>query len=65
VALPIPFMLARTAAGIAPFGAVSPMAVRRLADDLIVDDSAASADFGWSPRTFHPDASAWTPPPLP
>jgi nucleoside-diphosphate-sugar epimerase len=65
VALPIPFMLARTAAGIAPFGAVSPMAVRRLTDDLIVDDSAASADFGWSPRTFHPDASTWTPPPLP
>lgn len=69
VPLPIPFMLARAGAAIAAhlpaFGAASPMAVRRLMDDLIVDHSAASADFGWSPRSFRPDARAWTAPPLP
>jgi len=69
VRLPIPFMLARAGAALVAhlpaFGAASPMAVRRLMDDLIVDHSAASKDFDWSPRTFHPEAHAWTPPPLP
>jgi nucleoside-diphosphate-sugar epimerase len=68
VALPIPFTMARAAAGIAArfpaFRAASPAAVRRLEEDLIVDHSAAIGDFGWSPRPFRPDASAWTPPPL-
>ena len=68
VALPIPFTMASTAASLAArlpaFRAASPAAVRRLEEDLIVDHSAAIDDFGWSPRPFHPDATAWTPPPL-
>jgi nucleoside-diphosphate-sugar epimerase len=67
--LPIPLSLARAAAGLArkgtAAGAATAAAVARLGADLIVDDAAASADFGWSPRAFHPDAGTWTPPPLP
>ncbi|MGH8172930.1 MAG: NAD-dependent epimerase/dehydratase family protein [Rhodanobacteraceae bacterium] len=69
VPLPIPFMLARAGAGLAAhlpgFGAASRSAVQRLGQDLVVDHAAAIADFGWSPRGFHPDASAWIPPLLP
>ena len=67
--LPIPITLARAGIGVArrlpAFGAASTSALDRLGEDLVVDDAAASADFGWNPRAFHPDASAWTPPPLP
>lgn len=68
IALPVPFTIARAVSGIAagfpPFRAASPAAVRRLEEDLTVDHAAAADDFGWSPRSFYPDASAWTPPPL-
>jgi len=30
-----------------------------------VEHGAAAADFGWSPRAFHPEPGDWTPPPLP
>jgi len=67
--LPIPITLARAGVGIArrlpAFGAASTSALDRLRDDLVVDHAAAVADFGWNPRNFRPDASAWTPPPLP
>jgi nucleoside-diphosphate-sugar epimerase len=67
--IPIPITLARAGVGIArrlpAFGAASTSALDRLGADLIVDDAAAAADFGWNPRDFRPDASAWTPPPLP
>jgi nucleoside-diphosphate-sugar epimerase len=67
--LPVPIALARAGVGIArrlpAFGAASASALDRLREDLVVDHAAAAADFGWSPRDFRPDASAWTPPPLP
>lgn len=69
--LPIPIALALARAGIGlarklpAFGAASTSALDRLGEDLVVDDAAASADFGWNPRAFRPDASAWIPPPLP
>ncbi|HJU39535.1 MAG TPA: hypothetical protein VJ724_08165, partial [Tahibacter sp.] len=66
--LPIPPSSARLAAALARasgFGAASAAAVARLDRDLIVDHAPAVADFDWSPRAFAPDASAWTPPPLP
>ena len=37
----------------------------RLQLDLVADNAAASADFGWSPRGFHPDPATWQPHPLP
>ncbi len=46
------------------FAAASSAALDRLASDLVVDDAAARADFGWSPRAFHPTAADWTPAPL-
>jgi len=67
--LPIPIALARAGIGLArrlpAFGAASASALDRLGEDLVVDDAAAVADFGWNPRDFEPDASAWMPPPLP
>jgi nucleoside-diphosphate-sugar epimerase len=67
--LPIPIALARAGVGITrrlpTFRAASPSALVRLGEDLVVDHAAAVADFGWSPRDFRPDASAWTPPRLP
>lgn len=55
------FALAR-AAGLHPPHAT---ALARLHADLIAEDAAAVADFGWSPRAFRPDATAWQPAPLP
>jgi len=66
--VPIPMPLVRIAASLARSagaGAATAAAVARLGRDLLVDDSAAASDFGWSPRPFRPDAGAWTPPPLP
>ncbi|HEY0181025.1 MAG TPA: NAD-dependent epimerase/dehydratase family protein [Dokdonella sp.] len=34
-------------------------ALDRLGRDLVVDDAAARADFGWSPRAFTVDAQTW------
>ena len=69
LALPIPLALARAGIGLASrlpaFRAASASALRRMNEDLVVDHAAAVADFGWTPRDFRPDASAWTPPPLP
>jgi nucleoside-diphosphate-sugar epimerase len=69
LALPIPFMIARAGLGLArqlpAFRAASASALQRTNEDLVVDHAAAAADFGWSPRDFRPDASTWTPPPLP
>ena len=47
------------------FRAASAGALARMREDLVVDDAAAVADFGWSPRAFRPEARDWTPPPLP
>ena len=69
LALPIPLALARAGAGLArrlpAFQAASASALQRVIEDLVVDHAPAVADFGWTPRDFRPDASAWTPPPLP
>jgi nucleoside-diphosphate-sugar epimerase len=37
----------------------------RLQLDLVADNAAASADFGWSPRGFRPDPATWQPHSLP
>jgi nucleoside-diphosphate-sugar epimerase len=34
-------------------------AIGRLRQDLVADNAAAHADFGWSPRAFHPTPHAW------
>lgn len=43
---------------------ISAAAIGRLRVDLVADNSAASADLDWSPRTFHPDAACWRATPL-
>jgi len=67
--LPVPLALANAGAGFArnapAFRAASAGALARMREDLVVDDSAAAADFGWSPRAFAPEAGDWTPRPLP
>lgn len=67
--LPLPLTLVRTGSGIArrtrAFAAASAAALERMAEDLVVDHSAAAADFGWSPRAFKPTERDWSPPPLP
>jgi len=67
--LPIPCALARACAGITrstrTLAAASPAALLRVNEDLVADNSAGAADFGWSPRDFRPRADDWTPPPLP
>jgi len=69
LALPVPLAIATAGAGLArvspAFRAASAGALARMREDLVVDHSAAAADFDWSPRKFAPDASDWTPPPLP
>jgi nucleoside-diphosphate-sugar epimerase len=69
VGLPVPIAIANAGAGVArrspAFRAASAGALARMREDLVVDHSAAAADFGWSPRAFEPDARDWTPPPLP
>lgn len=39
--------------------APSAAAIARLRVDLVADDRAARADFGWAPRGFAPTASTW------
>lgn len=34
-------------------------AIERLRQDLVADNAAAHADFGWAPRAFHPSPQAW------
>lgn len=66
--VPVPYALARACARLArstqTFAAASPAALQRMNDDLVVDNTAAVSDFGWSPRDFRPRADDWTPPPL-
>ena len=67
--LPVPLALVNAGAGFArsspAFRAASAGALARMREDLVVDQSAAAADFGWSPRAFEPEARDWTPPLLP
>jgi nucleoside-diphosphate-sugar epimerase len=69
LALPVPLAIARAGAGLArvspAFRAASTGALARMHEDLVVDAAAAVADFGWSPRAFHPEPRDWMPPPLP
>lgn len=60
--LPIPLAAVRalaSAARLAGARASRSAAIERLTQDLVADDTAAVADFGWSPRGFHPDATMW------
>lgn len=54
--LPLPLAAARALAGL---GLAPAAAVDRLTRDLVADDAAAHADFGWAPRDFVVDASMW------
>jgi nucleoside-diphosphate-sugar epimerase len=69
LALPVPLAIANAGAGLArlspAFRAASAGALARMREDLVTDHAAAVADFGWSPRAFHPEPRDWTPPPLP
>jgi nucleoside-diphosphate-sugar epimerase len=61
--LPVPLGASRALLGVARAAGlrVGSAAIDRLARDLVADHAAAVADFGWSPRGFHPDARAWSP----
>lgn len=62
--LPIPLAPLRGMLGVAAALGLQPSraaALARLRRDLVADDAAAKADFGWSPRAFRPDAAAWRP----
>jgi len=64
VPLPVPVGAARALLDLAhALGLPSPhrMAVARMRRDLVADDAAAMADFGWAPRMFRPDAGSWIP----
>jgi nucleoside-diphosphate-sugar epimerase len=63
VPIPIPLAAVRALLGLAAaIGAqASRAAVERLVCDLVADNTAAAADFGWAPRTFHPGLEAWSP----
>ncbi len=63
VPLPIPLGVARALIKVARrprFPGLRPAALERLTRDLVVDHSAAIADFGWAPRPFHPTSATWT-----
>jgi len=60
VALPLPPPLLRAARSLAPRRLHGALA--RLEQDLVADDAAARADFGWAPRAFRPDARCWVAP---
>ena len=68
IPLPVPLSIARAGATRArrlpAFAGASPGALQRLDADLIADHRAATDDFGWSPRAFHPTSADWMPPPL-
>ena len=57
VPLPVPLAAARTFARVASSSRRT--AFDRLTTDLVAEHAAAVADFGWRPRSFHPEASAW------
>lgn len=66
--LPLPLAAARVAvAGARALGwrQLTVMSVARLQTDLIADNAAAESDLGWTPRSFEPDESCWSPPSLP
>lgn len=69
LAMPVPIAWASAGARLArispAFRAAGAGALARMRDDLVADHAAAVADFGWSPRAFHPGPRDWTPPPLP
>ncbi|WP_395679246.1 NAD-dependent epimerase/dehydratase family protein [Dokdonella sp.] len=58
LSLPLPLTLWR------PFAHRLP-ALERLQRDLVADDREATADFGWAPRAFRPDAACWFASPMP
>jgi len=59
--LPIPLGAVRWLLGIAAAAGAQATraAVERLSSDLVADNTAAAADFGWTPRAFHPGPEAW------
>ncbi|MFC4821071.1 SDR family oxidoreductase [Dokdonella ginsengisoli] len=57
--LPLPIAAART---MARLGWAPAAAVERLERDLVADDAAARADFGWAPRGFVVAADTWRAP---
>lgn len=62
LAIPIPLVAARYLVGAAHtigLPVAGAAAIERLNVDLVADHSAAMADFGWSPRPFHPRPSDW------
>lgn len=62
VPLPIPLGVVRAllaGAGVAGWRPRHAGAIERLREDLVADNAAAQADFGWSPRAFHPGPQAW------
>jgi nucleoside-diphosphate-sugar epimerase len=63
VAVPIPLAAVSMLLGVAAVAGAqaSHAAVERLRFDLVADNTAAAADFGWAPRGFRPGAEAWTP----
>jgi nucleoside-diphosphate-sugar epimerase len=64
LAVPVPLRALRSLSVLARamgLPAPSDAAIARLTCDLLAEHAAASADFGWSPRAFHPDAAAWQP----
>lgn len=56
--LPLPLPIAAVRAT-ARLGFASAAAVERLQRDLVADDAAARADFGWAPRAFVAQAGTW------
>jgi nucleoside-diphosphate-sugar epimerase len=62
VPLPVPLPLARGVLALARAAGstrLSPALVDRLGHDLVADDRAARADFGYAPRPFRPDPACW------
>ena len=56
-AMPVPRVLLRATAALAPLGVGGAAAVARLEQDLLFDASPARRDFGYAPRAFAPQAS--------
>ena len=65
LAVPVPLAALRIALRMAGrsgrWRALGPAFVARLGTDLLADDGPARQDLGWSPRSFHPQASTWLP----
>ncbi|MDR2013433.1 MAG: hypothetical protein LBQ20_10475 [Rhodanobacter sp.] len=61
-AVPVPLGALRSLSTLArAMGLPAPgrAAIARLNCDLVAEQAAAIADFGWAPRVFRPDATAW------